>query len=516
MHKVIWMKSNIFYIVLSQLSYDPSSPMLFTNISFWLFFLIVLLGYSIIYKNLALRNGYLLFVSLFFYYKCSGIFVWLLVISIITNYFIGIGIAHSSKKFIRKLYVVLGIILCIALLSYFKYTGFFIECWNRIFNTNYSVINYIAIWANQIDKTSHFDINTIILPVGISFYTFQALSYLIDLYRYRTKPAKNIIDFGFYKSFFPQIVSGPIVRAAEFIPQIYKGYAITNREMGHALFLIINGLIKKMIISDYLSLNFVDRIFDSPLSYSGFENLLGVYGYAIQIYCDFSGYTDIAIGIALLLGFRIPINFNSPYKAADLTDFWRRWHISLSSWLRDYLYIPLGGNRKGKIITNLNLLITMLIGGLWHGANIRFLIWGALHGIGLIINKLWQKIFGNKKSVRRLRKFIYQFLTFQFVTFAWIFFRSQNLPNAFQIINQIVHHFQFQLIPDIIQSYPAIITVLFAGFVMHWLPYSIKEKYRGWFIKTPIYVKAIITIMAVILIVQVKSSVLQPFIYFQF
>lgn len=510
------MVNSLIHILHNFLCYDPSTPMLFTQMYFWLFFVLVLLGYSIIYRNIAVRNAYLFFVSLFFYYKCSGIFVWLLVLSIIINYFIGIGIARCSGNWLRKFYVFLAVLFCIALLSYFKYAVFFVECWNRIFGSHNEATNYLALWVNQVSGTSHFDVRTFILPVGISFYSFQALSYIIDLYRFKTKPVLNIIDFGFYKSFFPQIVAGPIVRASEFVPQMYKGYAVSNREMGHALFLIINGLIKKMIISDYISLNFVDRVFDSPFSYSGFENLMGVYGYTIQIYCDFSGYTDIAIGVALLLGFRIPINFNSPYKAVDLSDFWRRWHISLSSWLRDYLYIPLGGNRKGTLRTYFNLFVTMLIGGLWHGANLRFLLWGAIHGIGLMINKLWTHLFGIQKYTKGIKKLLFQFLTFQFVAFAWIFFRSQNMETAVQVIIQIIYHFQIRYIPEMIRSYPAIFGVITGGFLLHWIPVSIKEKYRGWFINTPIYVKAILTVVVVLIVAQVKSSVLQPFIYFQF
>jgi D-alanyl-lipoteichoic acid acyltransferase DltB (MBOAT superfamily) len=336
------------------------------------------------------------------------------------------------------------------------------------------------------------------------------------LYRRKTLPVRNIIDFGFYKSFFTQLVSGPIVRAAEFIPQMYANYALTARQMGHALFLILNGLMKKMLISDYISINFVDRVFDNPLGYSGFENLMGVYGYAIQIYCDFSGYTDIAIGLALLLGFRLPINFNSPYKATDLTDFWRRWHISLSSWLRDYLYIPLGGNKKGKFRTYLNLMATMLIGGLWHGANLRFVIWGGLQGMGLVVHKLWNAIFPRRQASKGLRMLFAQFFTFQFVSFAWVFFRAPNMEGARNVLSQIFNHFGGATVSAMMVSYANIFLIMLLGFTVHWLPASFKEKYRGWFITTPIYAKAIIIVLVVLIIFQVKSSVLQPFIYFQF
>ena len=495
--------------------YDPQSPILFTGLYFWVFFLVVLLGYSQIYQKPPLRNAYLFAISLFFYYKCSGIFIWLLIFSIIVNYYLGKGIYNSQNRTIRRFYVFISILVCVILLSYFKYAYFFVGLWNSVFSTNYDVINYFALWGNNVFG-SHFDITRIFLPAGISFYSFQALSYTIDLYRNKTKPVKNIIDFGFYKSFFPQLIAGPIVRAAEFVPQMYVKYILSNREASHALFLILNGLLKKMLISDYISLNYVDRVFDNPLGYSGFENLMGVYGYALQIYCDFSGYTDIAIGVALLLGFRIPINFNSPYKAISLIDFWRRWHISLSLWLRDYLYIPLGGNRKGRFRTHINLIITMLIGGLWHGASIRFIIWGALHGFGLVANKFWEQFTCKFEDAQGIKRVVYHIFTFHFVCFAWIFFRSQDMKTAGQILSQINNHFGLHLMSTIIFSYSNIYGLIALGFAVHWLPSTWKEKYRGWFIKTSLIGKVFIAIVIILIIYQVKSAVIQPFIYFQF
>ena len=438
----------------------------------------------------------------------------LLVFSIVTNYLIGFGISKSNSKTQRRFYVALSVVVALSILSYFKYTYFFTSLFNEILGTHYRVINYLNIWANGLFNLK-LDITSIFLPAGISFFSFQALSYTIDLYRKQTKPVKNIIDFGFYLSFFPQLVAGPIVRASEFIPQMYTRYVLSNREASHAMFLIASGLVKKMVISNFISLNFVDRVFDSPLSYTGFENLMGVYGYALQIYCDFSGYTDIAIGLALLLGFRIPVNFNSPYKAVNLSDFWRRWHISLSSWLRDYLYIPLGGNRKGNVRTYVNLLITMLLGGLWHGANLRFVIWGGIHGVGLAIHKGWSAMFPARRDIQKFR-ILHWLLTFQVVSLAWIFFRASDLTVAAQVISQILYHFNAHLIPDIIAGYSNVFIIIAAGFVIHWLPSRLKEKARGLFIVTPVYVKIAFAVFLIIFVYQFKSSVLQPFIYFQF
>ena len=284
----------------------------------------------------------------------------------------------------------------------------------------------------------NFVTDRIILPVGISFFTFQSISYCVDVYRKKIEPVNSVLDFGFYVSFFPQLVAGPIVRASEFIPQIYNDYSLTKREFGLALFMILKGLVKKVFISDYISINFIDRVFDSPLKYSGYETLMSLYGYSMQVYADFSGYTDIAIGLALLMGFKLSMNFNSPYKAKSTAEFWRRWHISLSTWLKDYLYIPIGGNRNGSIggyicwiviitvwvmlsgsailaailygsfavlmtvahffpnfkltlVTSMNNLITMLLGGLWHGSSWMFVIWGGYNGVGLVVYKLWKK-----------------------------------------------------------------------------------------------------------------------------
>ena len=454
-------------------------------------------------------------MSFYFYYKSGGYFFSLLIISTIVDYSIGLLIYRSKSRPLRKIYVTISLMVNLGMLAYFKYTYFFTDIFNRIFQTQFEAINVLARWSNDLLGSS-FDISRIILPVGISFFTFQTISYTMDVYRGKVKPVKNIIDFGFYVSFFPQLVAGPIVRAAEFIPQLYRDFKLSAREVGHALFLILSGLIKKMLISDYISINFVDRIFSDPLAYSGFENLMGVYGYSLQIYCDFSGYTDIAIGIALLLGFRLPVNFNSPYKAGNISNFWKRWHISLSSWLRDYLYIPLGGNKKGRIRTNINLIITMLLGGLWHGANLKFILWGGLHGVGLVIHKIWLKLFPTRKRPSRLQKFIAVFVTFHFVTLLWIFFRAENMVYARNMFDQILFHFDPGLIPQMAWSYKVIFSIIVTGFVIHWLPSSFKEIYRGIFIRTPIVIKILIFLVTAFIIYQVKSAEIQPFIYFQF
>jgi D-alanyl-lipoteichoic acid acyltransferase DltB (MBOAT superfamily) len=454
-------------------------------------------------------------VSLFFYYKTGGLFVVLLLFCIVFNFFLGRKIHETSDVHQRKLWLSLGVTINLSLLFYYKYAYFLADLFNRLFGFHIKVKDYIFVWGNSLFNL-HFDVATIILPIGISFFTFQALSYIIDIYFKKIKPLDSIIEFGFFKSFFPQLVAGPIVRASEFLPQISKKFFLSKNEFGHALFLILNGLVKKMVISDYISINFVDRVFDAPDMFSGVENLFAVYGYALQIYCDFSGYTDIAIGLALLMGFRIPINFNSPYKAYNLDDFWRRWHISLSSWLRDYLYIPLGGNRKGRVRTYFNLAITMLLGGLWHGANIKFIIWGGLHGIGLVINKVILKLRPKHAIIPKWQKITSWIITFHFVCFAWIFFRAESMNTAILMIKNIVSGFDLALAFEIIYQYFSIFSLIFIAYFIHWLPTKWKETYRGEFIKSSITVKAIATLIIVLIVYQFKTSGLQPFIYFQF
>ena len=497
------------------LQYDPSRPMIFTTSDFWFFFAIVLSIYSAVYKKISVRNEFLFVISLFFYYKSGGYFFTILLFTTLVDYLMGLLIGQALTQTKRKLYLTLSVIMNLGVLAYFKYSYFFINTINSLLHTNLKVVNYLALWTNGLSG-SHFDITTIILPIGISFYTFQSISYTVSVYRRKVEPLRNIIDYACFVTFFPQLVAGPIVKAYDFIPQLFKEYSLTKKEFGYALFLILNGLLKKMIISDYISINFVDRVFDSPLSYTGFENLMAIYGYAAQIYCDFSGYTDIAIGVALLLGFRLPTNFNSPYKAANITDFWRRWHISLSTWLRDYLYISMGGNRKGKFRTYLNLFLTMLIGGLWHGAAVRFIIWGGLHGLGLTVHKLWMKYFSINEKPSALNHFISVFITFHFVLFAWIFFRAPSMQAVGSMLSQIITHFNLELVPTIIMSYRAVFMLLIVAFTIHWLPVSIKERYKDFFIDISYFAKALIVVAIVFIIFQAKSSAIQPFIYFQF
>lgn len=435
-------------------------------------------------------------MSLFFYYKSSGTFFYLVIISALIDFVAGKFIYIEKSVVKKRLFLVLSLITNLGILGYFKYTNFFINTINSI-------------------SSASFDFMDIFLPVGVSFFTFQSMSYTIDIYKGKLEPEKKFIDFLFFVSFFPQLVAGPIVRAKDFLPQIQQDVYVTKEDIGRALFLIITGLLKKAVIADYISINFIDRVFEWPERFTGVENLLAVYGYLIQIYCDFSGYSDMAIGLALLLGFQLPINFNAPYKAKTITEFWQRWHISLSSWLRDYLYIPLGGNRKGKGRTYANLMITMLLGGLWHGASWRFVIWGAWHGLALAVERLFN-IPGKIKESSRLVKLLGVFVTLHLWAVSMIFFRAQSYENGFQVINQIVNYFHPEVFFQFVEQSTLVFILIVIGFVTHYLPKSIDDFSLKFITRLHPVGKAILIALVIWVVAQFKAADIQPFIYFQF
>lgn len=406
---------------------------------------------------------------------------------------------ETAKKSIRKLFVVLSLILNLGLLAYFKYTNFFGEVIASLTGGEFARLD-------------------IFLPVGISFFTFQSLSYTIDIYRGQINPLKRLLDYAFYVSFFPQLVAGPIVRARDFLPQIHRPLFVSKEMFGRGVYFIICGLFKKAVISDYISVNFVERIFANPTLYSGVENLMGLYGYALQIYCDFSGYSDMAIGIALLLGYHFNINFDSPYKSASITEFWRRWHISLSSWLKDYLYISLGGNRKGKFRQYLNLIITMFLGGLWHGASWNFVVWGMFHGLALAFHKAWMSITGRKKGEQSkgIKRFFGVIITFHFVCFCWIFFRNTSFQNSMDMIEQITTNFHPEVFMQLVDGYWRVFALMLLGFILHFTPVKWENGLANGIIRLPFLGKVLVLVALIYLVIQVKSSEIQPFIYFQF
>ncbi|MBQ0115207.1 MAG: MBOAT family protein [Bacteroidales bacterium] len=486
-------------IIVSLLTYDSNAPMIFSSgIFLWLFagFIVV---YAFLHRNLTARLLFVTAFSYYFYYKSSGFYFFLLAVVTVSDFLIARGIGGDGSKARRKWLVALSLIIDLGLLGWFKYTNFLGHAFAGLTGGTFTDLN-------------------IFLPVGISFFTFQSLSYTIDVYRRRIKPLDSLLDYAFYVSFFPQLVAGPIVRASDFIPQIRRPLHVTRNMVGMGIWLIVCGLFKKAVISDFISVNFVERIFDNPTLYSGLENLVGVYGYALQIYCDFSGYSDMAIGIALLLGFHFNINFNSPYKSASITEFWRHWHISLSTWLRDYLYISLGGNRKGKLRQYLNLLITMLLGGLWHGASWNFVAWGGLHGVALALHKMWMSLTGSKTS-GQTGKWLHAlsvFITFNFVCLCWIFFRNREFDGSVKMLTQIFTNFHPELLGQLITGYGSVMAMIVLGYALHFVPAKWETRCKRAFVKMPAIVYVLVLIAMVFIIAQVKTSDVQPFIYFQF
>ena len=543
--------------------FSKKYPLDFTQMSFWIFFVIVYAGFALTYKRLFIRNLFLFLVSCFFYYKTSGLFVMLLLFSTITDFYFGRQIDKSQDEGRRKLFVTLSVCLNLFVLSYFKYAYFFTDAYNTIFHTDHKVFNYLAYWGNGFHSKGYFSVDEIVLPVGISFYTFQTISYTVDIYRRKLKSLDSILDFGLYVTFFPQLVAGPIVRAEEFVPQLLRPTQITKEDFNRATYFIFKGLIKKMLFANFIAVEFLDRVFEMPTMYSGFTNLMALVGYSLQVYGDFAGYTDIAIGLALLMGFELPRNFNSPYKAINTGDFWKRWHISLSTWLKDYLYIPLGGNRTGSwasvtialvlvsvaligvgnpyfsliigllllggtllamkserfqhyITTNINLMLTMVLGGLWHGASWKYILWGGINGLGIVFYKLWRKLSPYEHSTHWLAHFWKVFSTFIFIVFVRLYFRGEDMERIGQFYDQLWNNMDLSSSGQVLWYFRDAFAVIVLGYTVHWLPQSLKEKIEEAYYQSPIWVKALIMAVVAVICYQTFSNDAPAFIYFQF
>src|SRR5271163_5164442 len=392
--------------------------MLFPTIDFGLFFALSLaLVWSLNSQN-NLKKVALLALSLAFYASWNWRFLLLLLASGVISYLVGLYVDAAAARPFRRFALALGVALDLGILAYFKYLDFFIA--------------QVLTFAHALGLNPSIAFVNVTLPVAISFMTFHAISYIVDVYRGRLAASRSPVDILLYISFFPHLVAGPIVRAHEFLPQLASPQNPGDFSLSENMLLILGGLFKKMVIANYLAVRFVDPVFTDPSQFSRFDLIMAVYAYAIQIYADFSAYTDIAIGVAALLGYRFPENFDQPYRAIGFRDFWRRWHISLSSWLRDYLYIPLGGN-TGDWRRYKNLMITMLLGGLWHGAAWNFAIWGGIHG-GLLVVE--HRFLGEHwtESARLWVKVVGTVITFQLVCLTWIFFRAVDLPHALSFI----------------------------------------------------------------------------------
>ena len=430
--------------------------------------------------------GVLLFANYFFYAKWDLFYLGLIPIASSVDFAIGHWLGKVRGAGWRKLLVFLSIVLNLGILAIFKYAGFFLEI------------------AGQPGGKWEWT-----FPLGISFYCFQALTYTIDIYRKDAKPTASYLAHLTAVSFFPTTLAGPITRVADLVKQLEKpGRELLAADGSKGLFLIGMGLVKKLLVADYLAENLVNRVFDFPGLYSGGEVLTGVYAYALQLYYDFSGYTDIAIGSAALLGLKLPINFNQPYAAANINDFWRRWHISLSNWLRDYLFFSLPGKRNA-VMPYLNLVITMALGGLWHGASWNFVIWGLLHGAGQAVSRFWQTRRG--KAAPRTPAWWRTFVTVQFVCFCWIYFRAPSLEQANLIVERVASNSWG--VENVSGGLWAVFALAIAG---HYAPKAWLEKPRDLFVRVPFYAQAAVLLLLAIAIQYIAATGAAPFIYTKF
>ncbi|WP_346316434.1 MBOAT family protein [Chitinophaga sp. YIM B06452] len=487
----------------SLLLYNKEGLILFNSAFFLYFFTAFLFCYQLARKNERARVWVFTLFSLYFFYKACNEYVLLVILSAIVDFYISNRIHTEQKDLVRKRLLWFSVVINVGMLCYFKYTNFFIQIINDVTAGNISPVN-------------------LILPIGISFYTFENLSYTVDVYRREIKPVDRFMDYLFFLSFFPKLMMGPIVRAADFIPQIRQPYVLDRKDVGKGMFLIISGLFKKVVLSDFINQNFVQYIFDDPGRYTGLECLFGVYAYALVIYCDFSGYSDMAIGIARWVGFKLPPNFNKPYQSSSITEFWRRWHISLSSWLKDYIYILLGGNRKGTVRQYINLFLTMLIGGFWHGASWNFIFWGGVHGGALGVDKVWiqwQKARSWMRSTP-LRAGLWKaggvLFTFHLVCFCWIFFRMEHFSGAWTMLHQVAFEFQGHLLPQLLNAYPQVFTLMAIGYLLHFLPNVAEKKLEEGLEMMPVWASVAIMVMFIWFLNEVKT--LEPMIpiYLQF
>ena len=473
--------------------------MVFSSILFLFVYLpVVLAVYYIVPARY--RNLWLFIVNLVFYGWGEPVYILLMVFSIALNYAAGLLIARYRLTDDKKARAVLTVntVVNLALLIFFKYFDLLAATLSRIPGISIPALG-------------------LTLPIGISFYTFQTMSYPIDVYRKQAPVQKSVVSFGAYVTLFPQLIAGPIVRYKDIAEQLdHRQETADQFALGVQRF--VAGLAKKVLLANSIGALW-DTISALPASeMSVAAAWLGIIAFAFQIYFDFSGYSDMAIGIALLLGFHFNINFDSPYKSASITEFWRRWHISLSSWLRDYLYISLGGNRKGKIRQYANLIITMFLGGLWHGASWNFVLWGMMHGVALAAHKFWMTLTGRKKGTEShgIHRFFGVLVTFHFVCFCWIFFRNAEFSTSMDMLKQIFTTFRPQLFPQLVEGYWEVFALMALGYLLHFVPDSWERACTKTVIRLPLLGKAVLMLAVIYLVIQMKSSEIQPFIYFQF
>jgi D-alanyl-lipoteichoic acid acyltransferase DltB (MBOAT superfamily) len=470
--------------------------MLFPTIEFAIFFALVFPLTWLLNDHNTAKKWFLVAVSYFFYAFWRADFTLILLTSSVVNFCLALVLGRLPDGAARSAVLWLGVIFNLSVLGAFKYYNFFAA----------SAMNLGASLGWNVD-IPFFEVG---LPIAISFLTFHALSYIIDVYRRRLEPTRSLVDILLYISFFPHLIAGPIVRAKAFLEQTVHRSNPKDIRLGLSVFLIVGGLFKKVIVANYLSTDFVDGVFRSPTEYSRLDLLLGMYAYAIQIYCDFSAYTDIAIGIANLLGYQFPQNFNQPYRALSVQDFWRRWHMTLSSWLRDYLYIPLGGNRGGTFLTYRNVLLTMVLGGLWHGASASFVIWGLLHGVALVVERMLGVT--GEGGHRRVPALVSWFITLHLVCLAWVFFRAPSLDGAQAYLSTLFSG--AEVLSTTVT--PLVALMLVFGALTQIIPNAWFDRLEVRYDRASLVVKVAIPFVVIFLVAVAAPGGVPPFLYFQF
>ncbi len=469
--------------------------MLFPTIEFALFFALVFPLTWLLNNHNTAKKWFLVAASYVFYAFFRADFTLILLASSVMNFALALWLGSLAEGSARKAVLWLGVVLNLGILAAFKYYNFFVAT------------------AMNLGQSAGWNVNIpffeVGLPIAISFLTFHALSYIIDVYRHKLAPTRSLVDILLYISFFPHLVAGPIVRAKIFLEQTVRRSDPKDIRLGMSVFLIVGGLFKKVIVANYLSTDFVDGVFRAPADYSRLDLLLGMYAYALQIYCDFSAYTDIAIGVANLLGYQFPQNFNQPYRASSVQDFWRRWHITLSYWLRDYLYIPLGGNRGGPWFTYRNIMITMLLGGLWHGASWNFVIWGGLHGLALVIERLLGITGEGKHWIPGV---VWWFVTLHFVCLTWVFFRAPSFEVAQTYLSTLVSGETIFTT----SATPLVLAMLVLGALTQVIPNRWFDTLESRYDQASLVVKVAVPFVVIFLVAVAAPGGVPPFIYFQF
>lgn len=488
--------------IFSLFSYNQLDPARFNSVFFFMLFFAVV-GVHTFFNNRKIHIYTLLGASLLFYFKLSGLAILVLLYLAVVDFYLAKAIQNNNDEKLKYRILMISIINSLIVLGYFKYSNFFLS-------------NYFAV----IEPERIYIPLTILFPVGISFYVFRGLSYTIDVTREVIEPEQNFAHYLLYLSFFPSVLAGPISKARDFLPQLSKPYDLSEATFSDSLYLIMRGAIKKFAISDFIAVNFVTRVFDSPTMFSGFEALIALYGATLLIYADFSGYTDMAVGLAGLLGLKVKHNFNQPFLAENVTDFWRRWHITLTEWFTDYVYKGLNFKFRKLGLTGViaSVFITFTISGVWHGPNWTFIIWGILHGIAIAYDRLTLSL--RDWLILKLGKNIYLFIariiTFHFVALSIILFQSNNLSSAVILYEKLFTTVDFSLFSTWWDSYSNVGIMMLLGYAIHFIPASITPRIMELYAKLSWLVKAVLFALLVVLLYQITSSEAQPFIYLEF